>query len=251
MRSNYEEKRANRLERYNRLASKFSKESDSRYQRFKSLLSVIPMGQPILVGHHSEKGHRSLLNKADNNMRMSVEADKKAEYYADRAETVENNHAISSDDPNALERLQEKLEGLQRNQELMKKCNKILKSKKTDAEKVTMLMEFGLKESTAIEILKPVYGRVGIPSYKLTNNNANINTVKQRIAKLQNIEKAGNEEKTYGDIRVFANADENRVQMFFPGKPSDEIRKALKGYGFRWSPIGGCWQAFFSSNCGR
>ena len=101
MRSNYEEKRANRLERYERLASKFSQESDIRYQRFKSLLSVIPMGQPILVGHHSEKGHRSLLKKADNNMRKSVEADDKSKYYADRAETVENNHAISSDDPNA------------------------------------------------------------------------------------------------------------------------------------------------------
>lgn len=248
MRSNYEEKRANRLERYERLASKFSQESDSRYQRFKSLLSVIPMGQPILVGHHSEKGHRSLLNKADNNMRKSVEADKKAAYYADRAETVENNNTISSDDPKALERLKEKLAGLEKNQELMKKCNKITGNKKTtEAAKIEQLIGLGLKESTAIQLMTPVYGRIGIPSFKLTNNNANIRTVKQRIEKLENIEKAGNQEVTYGDVRVFANADENRVQIFFPDKPSEEIRKALKGYGYRWSPMGGCWQAFYSN----
>jgi hypothetical protein len=248
MRSNYEEKRANRLERYERLASKFSQESDIRYQRFKSLLSVIPMGQPILVGHHSEKGHRSLLKKADNNMRKSVEADDKSKYYADRAETVENNHAISSDDPNALERLQEKLAGLEKNQELMKKCNKITGSKKlTEAAKIEQLIGLGLKESTAMEIMTPRYGRVGIPSFKLTNNNATIRTVKQRIERLQKIEAMPDEEKAYGDITVKALASENRVQMFFPGKPSDEIRTELKRSGFRWSPMNGCWQAFYSN----
>ncbi len=248
MRSNFEEKKANRVARYERLAQKFSQESESRYNLFHSLLSVIPMGQPILVGHHSEKGHRALLKKADNAMRTSVEADKKSAYYAERAEVVETNNAISSDDPQAIEKLQAKLDALIKNQELMKACNKITKSNKTSqAEKVELLMALGLKESTANEILIPHYGRVGVPSYKLTNNNANINTVRKRLEHLKKIEAHGNEEKTYGDIRVFANADENRVQIFFPSIPAEEIRKAMKGYGYRWAPSVGCWQAFYSN----
>lgn len=248
MRSNFEEKRENRVARFERLAQKFSQESESRYKRFHDLLSVIPMGQPILVGHHSERGHRALLNKADNAMRASVEADKKSAYYADRAEAAETNNAISSDDPQAIEKLQAKLDALIKNQELMKACNKIAKGKKTSqAEKVELLMALGLKESTANEILIPHYGRVGIQGFKLTNNNANISTVRKRLEHLKKIEAQGNEEKTYGDIRVFANADENRVQIFFLGIPAEEIRKALKGYGYRWTPSVGCWQAYYSN----
>lgn len=249
MRSNYEEKRANRIERYNRLVIKFQGESESRYKRFHDLLRVIPPGQPILVGHHSEAGHRSLLKKADNNMRKSIEADKKSTYYERKAEIAESNYAISSDDPNAPERLQEKLEKLVKLQEFYKIVNKTVRSKKlSENQKTEKLVSLGVKEATAIEFIQPdQYGRLGIPGYRLTNNNATIKTVKQRIAKLQAIEKHGNEEQTYGDIRVFANADENRVQIFFPGKPSEEIRKALKGYGYRWSPTSMCWQAFYSN----
>ncbi len=47
------------------------------------------MGQPILVGHHSERGHRSLLQKSDNAMRKSVELDDKADYYANKAANAE------------------------------------------------------------------------------------------------------------------------------------------------------------------
>ena len=35
---------------------------------------------------------------------------------------------------------------------------------------------------------------------------------------------------------------DNRVQILFPGKPSDEIRARLKSNGFRWSPTAGAWQ---------
>jgi len=38
MRSNFEEKRANRQERYERLAARFKNESEARYNRFKQIL---------------------------------------------------------------------------------------------------------------------------------------------------------------------------------------------------------------------
>ena len=35
--------------------------------------SGIPFGQPILVGHHSERRHRRVIERADHAMRRSVE----------------------------------------------------------------------------------------------------------------------------------------------------------------------------------
>jgi len=55
------------------------------------------------------------------------------------------------------------------------------------------------------------------------------------------------EEKQYGDIKIVNNASENRVQIFFPGKPEDSVRSELKHSGFRWSPSNGCWQAFYNN----
>ena len=34
----------------------------------------------------------------------------------------------------------------------------------------------------------------------------------------------------------------NRLQVFFPGKPAPEIRAAMKRFGFRWAPSVGAWQ---------
>lgn len=248
MRSNYEEKKANRLERYERLVAKYKAESNSRYERAKSLLSVIPMGQPILVGHHSESGHRSLLKKSDNNMRKSVEADKKADYYEGRAESIESNNAISSDDPNATERLAEKVKRLQANQDLMKRVNKFYPQYKKNPAL--------LDEQDFSEVIKkfirewvPMYSfeKVPFPRYSLSNNNANISTAKKRLEKLLVMEKSEDKESTIGEIRIFENASENRVQIFFPGKPSNEVRSELKRSGFRWSPTSGAWQAFYSN----
>ena len=45
-------------------------------------------------------------------------------------------------------------------------------------------------------------------------------------------------------ISFEVNKSENRVMIFFPGKPSEEIRSKLKRHGFRWSPRNMAWQAY-------
>src|SRR6266540_2525964 len=44
-------------------------------------LDLIPPGQPILVGHHSERGHRAALRRIDGRMRRSIEEDGKAQHH--------------------------------------------------------------------------------------------------------------------------------------------------------------------------
>ena len=125
--NNYEEKRQAKIDCAKEKARKAEQESNSRYQTAKNISSVIPFGQPILVGHHSEGRHRRDISRIDTNMRKSIEADEKAKYYADKAKRLENNYVISSDDPEAIVKLKKKLEGMQKNHEIMKSCNKIVK----------------------------------------------------------------------------------------------------------------------------
>jgi len=51
--------------------------------------SGIPFGQPILVGHHSERRHRRAIERADNAMRRGIEESDKAKYFAGRAASAE------------------------------------------------------------------------------------------------------------------------------------------------------------------
>ena len=51
------------------------------------------------------------------------------------------------------------------------------------------------------------------------------------------------EHAAYTDgTRVVRNYDDDRLRIFFPGKPSDAQRTTLKSRGFKWSPANGAWQ---------
>lgn len=245
MKSNFEERKENRLEAYQSLAEKNAALSTSLYDHARKMSDCIPFGQPILVGHHSEKRDRNYRNKIHNTMGKSVEASNKAAYYKDRAETLLNNTAISSDDPNAIDKLQEKLAGLEATQELYKSINKVIKKKLGEAEKVTLLVDLGLKEETAIKLLQPDFcGRIGVPSYKLTNNNGNMKRVRDRITHLERLSKIQSSEEEINGVRLVVSTEDNRVQLFFPGIPAESVRKELKSNGFRWAPSVGAWMAY-------
>jgi len=86
---NEQERAEARAERMNERADKAESRSDAAYQRAHHIGSFIPMGQPILVGHHSEGRHRRDIEKIDNAMRKSCEESDKAKYYESRAATAE------------------------------------------------------------------------------------------------------------------------------------------------------------------
>ena len=89
-RSDYEERRKRRIERYKELSLK-AQERSSQYSNSNAnrILQIAP-GQPILVGHHSEKRHRRLIKKAQDDIRKSIEEDNKSNFYKERAENAEN-----------------------------------------------------------------------------------------------------------------------------------------------------------------
>ena len=84
------------------------------------------------------------------------------------------------------------------------------------------------------------------PSYLLTNNNANIRRTRQRIEDLKSqSEYAG---WAFPGGRAEINEGENRLQLFFEEKPSEEQRRELKSNGFKWAPSQGAWQRQLTKN---
>lgn len=83
-----QEKAEARAERFEARANTAEKLSTQAFEQSKRISDFIPMGQPILVGHHSEKRHRRDIEKINNQMSKAVELSSKAEYYSDKAETA-------------------------------------------------------------------------------------------------------------------------------------------------------------------
>lgn len=153
---------------------------------------------------------------------------------------------ISSDDKNAVTKLTAKLKALEEAQERMKAANKAIRLKDT-AKGDEALRALGYTEQEITELRKPDFlGRVGYASYTLTNNNANIRRVKERIAELDKATE-DREEQHEGYI-LRENTDINRVQIIFDGKPDEQTRTLLKQNGFRWSPSQGAWQRMLNDN---
>lgn len=47
---------------------------------------------------------------------------------------------------------------------------------------------------------------------------------------------------------MVVNAEINRLQIIFDGKPGEDMRDALKSNGFRWAPSQGAWQRQLTAN---
>lgn len=243
----YEERQQNRLDRYEALADKATAKSTTLATRSNQMAECIPFGQPILVGHHSEKRDRNFRSKIHSIMGKSVQEMKKAEYYQNKADSV-GKGGISSDDPNAIEKLKSKLEKLQQAQELMKKANKLIKKFPEHNARLEGLIELGFSEEKAIDVLNPKYGSIGFASYSLQNNNAEINRLKKRIAELQTLENRTSNE-VENDLYKYTECKiENRCMFIFDGKPTEEIRQILKSNGFKWSPSRGAWVRQLNAN---
>ncbi len=167
---------------------------------------------------------------------------------------VRGDKIIKTGASDEIEKLEKKVVSLEKLQADMKAANKIIRSKKlSDPEKVEQITAIGFTESAAQELLAGDFaGRLGFPPYALQNNNANISRYKKRLEKAQRLaevaESTPMEERTaeINGIKIFDNIESNRLQIFFPDKPSAEVRTQLKKNGFRWAPSIGAWQSYRS-----
>jgi hypothetical protein len=75
-----------RAERLQRASANAEKKSQQYYEASNEGRDFLSLGEPIKIGHHSEKRHRALIERNWNRMGKSVEFSEKAEQYESRAE---------------------------------------------------------------------------------------------------------------------------------------------------------------------
>lgn len=154
---------------------------------------------------------------------------------------------IYASDGDAIDRLQAKIDKAEALQVRMKEANAaIRKNAKTgQSAQIAALLALGYQMGIARELLKPDFcGRIGYPAYELTNNNANIRRMKERIEQITRLQSKPAQEMAGSNARFEDVPAENRVRLWFDGKPAESVRDDLKRHGFRWTPSLGCWQGY-------
>lgn len=247
----YEAKQAARKAAYQAKAAHTERQADAAHAQAHDMAQAIPFGQPILIGHHAERGDRRYRERIQQGYEKSFELQKKAEHYVEKAASV-GKGGISSDDPDAIEKLKAKLASLQAWQGAMKKLNSVVRRHaKADPETcISALVATGLvDDARARELIKPDFmGRIGFAPYQLQNNNANIRRIDQRIKDLEKVADRPELERSGPGYIYREDPQENRAMFLFDGKPAKDTRDVLKRHGFRWSPTRSAWVRQLTGN---
>ncbi|ACU60693.1 hypothetical protein [Chitinophaga pinensis] len=151
---------------------------------------------------------------------------------------------ISSDDPNAVQKLQEKLTHLEEVQQFMKDANVCIRKNNKDGFLALSLAT----EDMWQQLSNPRFGAKGFPPYKLTNNNQNMRRIKERIKELEAATTRESKETVMNGVIFRENVELNRVQLIFPRKPIESARKMCRKWGLIWAPSEGAWQRQLNSN---
>ena len=243
-RADFDERQEEKRERYGARADKARVNADALDRQASAAVDGIPMGQPVLVGHHSEKRHRAALRRCQDKTRKALDEHKKSEHYAGKAAGV-GTGGISSDDPEAVVRLREKIAAAEKQRDLMKTINRAHKKHKGDW--AAIQKEIGISDRMAATGKRTMelcpYEKKPFPSYALTNLGGNIRRMKKRIESLLANARISEAEPVEGDgYRIEEDKAENRIRFYFDEKPSREVCRRMKQSGFRWSPTAGAWQ---------
>ena len=154
---------------------------------------------------------------------------------------------IRQDDPQAIPKLEKKLAGLEKAQETMKAVNAYYRKHGT-LDGCPHLSPENLEKLKADMVSGWHYEKKPFQSWELSNNNAEIHRIRQRIDSLTRAKETVYVGWEFEGGHVEANREQSRLQVFFDGKPDADTRQQLKEHGFRWAPSVGAWQRLLNGN---
>lgn len=234
------ERLESKVEKRRRWADKQRSKSEVAFKRADEIGKHIPFGQPILVGHHSEKGHRRDLSRIESGIRQGAEAASMARHHDSKADGLEAQleSSIYSDDLDAVEALEMRIGELEAKAARWKAENAAFK--KGDE---AFAAELGITLERAAELRAKIMAgyswcRLPHPSFSMANLRANIRRLQKRIPIIKQ-RQARSEAAASSETGVVIVCDETRAQITFAEKPDRSILNGLKAAGFYWS--NGSW----------
>jgi hypothetical protein len=248
MMNNYQAKREQRIENLRAAGEQLVAKGTSATEAAREIRSHIPAGQPILVGHHSEKRHRRDIERNQALDRRGFDEQQAGKELVRRADAAENNTAISSDDPDAIELLEAKLVEVTAERDREVAGNKAIRAAKGDMKVAAeALLALGFSVKQAARALTPDYGDK-VYGFAVKNATAVVRATEKRIEELR--AKAAAPERAplvIGDVIMAWSKEENRVQLQFPGRVSTELYSELRSCGFKATSTIGLWQRHASN----
>jgi hypothetical protein len=148
--------------------------------RADQLAGAIPFGQPILVGHHSERRDRNYRARIAGTMDRAVQGHRAAEHHARTADGIRTQlrTSIYDDDPDAIEQLRAKLAKLEAERAAIKDRNKAARTVGCHCPDDCAC------RSQWRETICGCHNHTA-PAYLLQNLSGNITRTRQRLARLE------------------------------------------------------------------
>jgi len=247
------ERRENRLQLRLDWADSRKAKSAEAFKTADRAVEGIPLGQPVLVGHHSEGRHRAALAKCDSAMHRGVEHSRMAEHHASKADGIERQLATSiySDDLDAESALEAKATAIDAERERGKQLNAMWKKEAKPGEEWTatilrLVEEKKITPEEGKDIARNFtysWDKKPCPSYHLTNLSANARRLRGRIEEIRRrAARTAQAEKAPSGVLIVRNPDSNWCSVTFCEKPDREILDALRAAGYGWG--GGSWSGY-------
>lgn len=240
-----------RLERRLRWAEGREAKAQASFAAVHRIADNIPLGQPILVGHHSERHARRDQDRIHNGMARGVEHEKMAHEHSSKADGLERilDTAIFSDDPDAPERIRERIAEIEAKRDKLKAINAAFRKGKGEPGwsrhlgPERMVWEPGedpIEKAWAALKASCPWERKPVASYQLSNLSGNIGRLRKRLEAIEArathdvaVEAAG------GAVIRERDGLYRSVEISFSDKPPREIINELKAAGFWWAS--GSW----------
>ena len=165
----------------------------------------------------------------------------------------EEGDVIKSTDNNAITKLQQKLKMLQDRKTMLK--NGVVAAKEYQESKdISVFKQYNIDSETTEQIINHI-DKGGKPTEKdmyswftMPYLNRDIKEVENRIATLEKNQAKGTDETLIEGGKIVYNGEAQRLQIFFDGIPSKEVREALKSHAFKWAPTAKAWQRTLTEN---
>lgn len=175
-----------RAERRRQWAQSRSSAADAAHDRVHQIADQIPFGQPILVGHHSERHARADQRRMENGMRAAIDNGRMAEKHEHAAGEIERQlrTSVFSDDPDAVEQLEAKVARMEEKRDRIKRYNAT--ARKGAADTSILNDEERADLESILRACPYQLGKGGaLPAYQLSNLGATIRTARQRIEQIK------------------------------------------------------------------
>lgn len=241
-----------RVEKREEWAEKAAARGEARHAEARRIMNGIPLGQPILVGHHSERRARRDVARIDASMTKGFEEQKLAEHHERKAEglarQLESN--VFGDDPDAIERLEARIAERIAAGERARAINKAWRrgmanappgaprSEQLEAAAGHVVGNGLMTEAEVADAVRRMTLATWLRSpFSTTGVAAGARADRERIEQIRRQrERAERAKALPSGVLVEGDA---WVRVTFPEKPSREVLAALRAAGFRWG--GGSW----------